>query len=158
VNERARRNIIFATPATSVRSQKFSLVTALLENANPRNMIDHMTLSSSNYEASKKFYEAALAPLGYKLVKEFGKDVAGFGIGDRLDFWLANDRQKTQPVFHLAFAAETRAQVDEFYRAALASGGRDNGEPGLREKHGPAYYAAFVYDPDGQNIEAVCRK
>ena len=121
-------------------------------------MIDHLTLSSSKYEVSKIFYQAALAPLGYKLVKEFGNDVAGFGIGDRLDFWLANDGQKTQPVFHLAFVAETRAQVNEFYRLALAAGGRDNGAPGLREKHGPTYYAAFVYDPDGQNIEAVCRK
>lgn len=121
-------------------------------------MIDHLTLSSAKYEASKNFYEAALAPLGYKLVKEFGNDVAGFGFGGHLDFWLANDRHTTQPVFHLAFAAETRAQVDEFYRAALAAGGRDNGGPGLREKYGPTYYAAFVHDPDGQNIEAVCRK
>lgn len=121
-------------------------------------MIDHLTLSSAQYEKSKNFYQAALAPLGYKLVKEFGSDVAGFGIGDRLDFWLANDSQKTQPLFHLAFVAETREQVDEFYRAALAAGGRDNGAPGLRERHGPTYYAAFVYDPDGQNIEAVCRK
>lgn len=124
----------------------------------PSHMIDHLTLSSANYEKSKNFYQAALAPLGYKLVKEFGSDVAGFGIVDRLDFWLANDNQKTQPIFHLAFAAETRIQVDEFYRAALAAGGRDNGAPGLREKHGPTYYAAFVYDLDGQNIEAVCRK
>lgn len=121
-------------------------------------MIDHLTLSSANYDVSKKFYQAALAPLGYKLVKEFGSDVAGFGIGDRLDFWLANDSKKTQPIFHLAFAAETREQVDQFYKAALAAGGKDNGAPGLREKHGPTYYAAFVYDPDGQNIEAVCRK
>lgn len=121
-------------------------------------MIDHLTLSSANYKKSKSFYQAALAPLGYKLVKEFGNDVAGFGIGDRLDFWLANDSQKTQPIFHLAFVAETREQVDAFYLAAIAAGGRDNGGPGLREKHGPTYYAAFVYDPDGQNIEAVCRK
>lgn len=121
-------------------------------------MIDHLTLSSAHFEKSKKFYQVALAPLGYKLVKEFGDDVAGFGIGDRLDFWLANHTQKTQPEFHLAFVAETRAQVDDFYRAALTVGGRDNGAPGVREKHGPNYYAAFVYDPDGQNIEAVCRK
>ena len=121
-------------------------------------MIDHLTLSSANYEKSKNFYQSALAPLGYKLVKEFGSDVAGFGIGDRLDFWLANDSQKTQPIFHLAFVAETRAQVDDFYRAALAAGGLDNGAPGLREKHGPTNYSAFVYDTDGQNIEAVCRK
>lgn len=121
-------------------------------------MIDHLTLSSPNYEKAKAFYKAALAPLGYKLVKEFGNDVAGFGVNDRLDFWLANDNQATRPVFHLAFVAESREQVDEFYRAALSSGGVDNGPPGLRERHSAHYYAAFVFDPDGQNIEAVCRK
>ncbi len=121
-------------------------------------MIDHLTLSSSSYERSKHFYQVALAPLGYKLIKEFGDDVAGFGVGDRLDFWLANDTMKTQPVFHLAFVAETREQVDQFYHAALSAGGGDNGKPGVREKHGPHYYAAFVFDPDGQNIEAVCRR
>lgn len=120
-------------------------------------MIDHLTLSSVQYDKSKRFYLAALAPLGYRLVKEFGTDVAGFGVGDRLDFWLANDSQATRPVFHLAFVAESRKQVDEFYQAALANGGSDNGAPGLRERHGPNYYAAFVLDPDGQNIEAVCR-
>ena len=120
-------------------------------------MIDHLTLSSANYEKAKAFYKAALKPLGYQLVKEFGDDVSGFGIGDRLDFWLANDSQKTQPVFHLAFVAESREQVNQFYQAALLAGGIDNGPPGLREKHGPLYYAAFVLDPDGQNIEAVCR-
>lgn len=121
-------------------------------------MIDHFTLSSANYEKSKHFYQVALAPLGYELAKEFGTVVSGFGIGDRLDFWLANDNQSTRPIFHLAFVAESRQQVDEFYHAALAAGGSDNGAPGLREKHGPHYYAAFVLDPDGQNIEAVCRK
>ena len=121
-------------------------------------MIDHLTLSSANYPVSKLFYQKALAPLGYQLVKEFGDDVAGFGIGERLDFWLANDRQATRPVFHLAFVAETREQVNQFYREALAHGGSDNGAPGLRVKHGPHYYAAFVLDPDGQNIEAVCRR
>lgn len=121
-------------------------------------MIDHLTLSSSNYEKSKSFYQAALSPLGYRLAKEFGNDVSGFGIGDRLDFWLANDAQKTQPVFHLAFVAESHEQVDQFHKAALLAGGIDNGAPGLRERHGPNYYAAFVLDPDGQNVEAVCRK
>ena len=123
-------------------------------------MIDHLTLTASDYARSKAFYVSALAPLGYSLVKEFGDDVAGFGIGSRLDFWLANGGKggETRPVFHLAFVAETRAAVDLFYSAALAAGGRDNGAPGLRENHGPHYYAAFVLDPDGQNIEAVCRK
>jgi catechol 2,3-dioxygenase-like lactoylglutathione lyase family enzyme len=121
-------------------------------------MIDHFTLSSAKYETSKLFYKAALAPLGYTLVREYGTDVAGFGIGDRLDFWLANDTQATRPVFHVAFVAESRSQVDEFYKAALAAGGTDNGAPGLRDGYGPNYYTAFVFDPDGQNIEAVCRR
>ncbi len=120
-------------------------------------MIDHLTLTASNYEKSKTFYSHALAPLGYSLKKEFGDDVSGFGIGDRLDFWLANGSVATKPVFHLAFVAETRAQVDAFYRAALEFGGKDNGAPGLREQHSKNYYAAFVLDPDGQNIEATCR-
>ena len=120
-------------------------------------MIDHLTLTASNYEKSKAFYIKALAPLGYSLVKEFGDDVAGFGIGDRLDFWLANGAQATSPTFHLAFMAESREQVNAFYRAAIDAGGKDNGEPGTREGHPPNYYCAFVLDPDGQNIEATCR-
>jgi catechol 2,3-dioxygenase-like lactoylglutathione lyase family enzyme len=120
-------------------------------------MIDHLTLSSACYEKSKIFYRAALAPLGYELKKEFGSDVAGFGVGEKLDFWLANDAHGTRPIFHIAFVAASREQVDAFYRAALAAGGSDNGAPGLRKQHGPNYYAAFVLDPDGQNVEAVCR-
>jgi catechol 2,3-dioxygenase-like lactoylglutathione lyase family enzyme len=120
-------------------------------------MIDHLTLTAADYEKSKTFYSSALAPLGYKLVKEFGDDVAGFGIGDRLDFWLANGSTSTKPVFHLAFAARTRAEVDAFYAAALSAGGRDNGRPCTRENRPPGDYCAFVLDPDGQNIEAVCR-
>jgi len=120
-------------------------------------MIDHLTLTAANYEKSKAFYAQALAPLGYLLLKEFGDDVAGFGVGDRLDFWLANGSAATRPVFHLAFAAKERAQVDAFHAAALAAGGRDNGKPGTREGRPPNDYCAFVLDPDGQNIEAVCR-
>jgi catechol 2,3-dioxygenase-like lactoylglutathione lyase family enzyme len=120
-------------------------------------MIDHLTLTSAHYKKTKNFYIKALAPLGYSLVKEFGDDVAGFGIGDRLDFWLANGVTATTPQFHLSFVAKTRAEVDEFYTAALETGGTDNGKPGLREKHSANYYAAFVLDPDGQNIEATCR-
>lgn len=91
------------------------------------------------------------------MLKEFVDDVAGFGIGDRLDFWLANGEKATSPTFHLSFSAGTRDQVDTFYKAAMAAGGSDNGKPGLRERHSPNYYAAFVLDPDGQNIEATCR-
>jgi catechol 2,3-dioxygenase-like lactoylglutathione lyase family enzyme len=120
-------------------------------------MIDHLTLTASDYEKSKSFYIKALAPLGYSLVKEFGDDVAGFGIGDRLDFWLANGSKATRPAFHVAFVATTRDQVKAFYNAALEAGGRDNGGPGTRDGYPPDYYCAFVLDPDGQNIEAVCR-
>lgn len=90
-------------------------------------MIDHLTLTSAKYVASKTFYQKVLEPLVYKLVKEFGNDVAGFGIGDRLDFWLANNIQKTHPAFYLAFVAESRAQVDAFHKAAIQAGGIDNG-------------------------------
>ena len=95
-------------------------------------MIDHLTLTAADYEKSKAFYIKALAPLGYKLGKEFGDDVSGFGIGDRLDFWLANGGVATKPVFHLAFAAQTRAEVDASYTAAISPGGRDNRKRAIR--------------------------
>ena len=123
-------------------------------------MIDHTSLSVSNYEAAKKFYAAALAPLGIELVMEFQKsmtgsvDTAGFGRKGKPFFWLAN-AGKTTPHIHLAFRAENRAQVKAFYDAAIAAGGRDNGGPGLREIYHPKYYGAFVLDADGNNIEAV---
>ena len=116
-------------------------------------MIDHVSLNVSSLDRSKRFYTAALAPLGYKVVMEF-PGVAGIGAGGKPDFWVAEGKAG-EPI-HVAFASERRDQVDAFHRAALAAGGRDNGAPGLRPQYHPTYYGAFVLDPDGHNIEAVC--
>ena len=123
--------------------------------------IDHSSLSVSNFTKAKAFYGAALAPLGITVLMEFAKsvtgnvDVAGLGSNGKPFFWLA-DAGKTSPRIHLAFVADSRAQVDAFYNAALAAGGKDNGAPGLRPMYHPNYYGAFVLDADGHNIEAVC--
>jgi len=117
-------------------------------------MIDHTGVNISNFARSKAFYAAALAPLGYSILMEFG-DAAGFGVAPKSDFWIGQGTPNVPPV-HVAFRAETRAQVDAFHRAALAAGGKDNGAPGLRPNYHANYYGAFVLDPDGHNIEAVC--
>lgn len=120
-------------------------------------MIDHIALDVADIALSRAFYAAALAPLGYKIVAEErdgASTVVMFGVGAP-DFVIA-DKGRPGEANHVAFRAETRAEVDAFHTAALAAGGRDNGAPGLRERYGPAYYAAFVLDPDGFNIEAVC--
>jgi len=124
-------------------------------------MIDHTGVSVSDFARSKAFYQQALAPLGYVLMLEFpasvtgGTDVAGFGEPPKPDFWLSRGTPN-QPPIHIAFRAASRALVDAFYQAAMAAGGRDNGAPGLRPHYHPDYYGAFVLDPDGHNIEAVC--
>ena len=123
-------------------------------------MIDHVGFSVSDYARAKAFNEGALAPLGYRLVmeaaaQETGKPAAGFGADGKPDFWVGGEGKLEKPV-HVAIVAKDRATVDEFHRAALAAGGRDNGSPGLRPHYHPNYYAAFVRDPDGHNIEAVC--
>jgi catechol 2,3-dioxygenase-like lactoylglutathione lyase family enzyme len=124
-------------------------------------MIDHTGINISDFENSKEFYTKALAPLGYQLLKEFDASVtgfislAGFGIDGKPDFWITQGEVNT-PRIHIAFRAETREMVQAFYTAALAAGGRDNGAPGLRPNYHPDYYGAFVLDPDGHNIEAVC--
>lgn len=125
-------------------------------------MIDHVGLDVSDFGRSKAFYLAALAPLGYQLIMEMPADIApqgamGLGVPPKPDFWVAGG-QPTSPRLHLAFRATSRAQVDAFHRAALAAGGRDNGPPGLRPHYHPYYYGAFVLDPDGHNIEAVCHE
>lgn len=123
-------------------------------------MIDHSGISVSHFERSKSFYERALAPLGASLLHvvppEYtdGVQVIGFGI-DTPSFWLEEGAAQTPPL-HFAFKAETRADVDAFYAAAIAAGGQDNGKPGLRPHYHDNYYGAFVLDPDGNNIEAVC--
>jgi catechol 2,3-dioxygenase-like lactoylglutathione lyase family enzyme len=124
-------------------------------------MIDHTGLSISNPAASRAFYEKALAPLGYVMMMEVPKEhtggiaVYGFGVPPKPDFWL-HEGPPQQPRIHIAFRADNRAQVDAFYAAAIAAGGKDNGPPGPRPQYHRGYYRAFVLDPDGHNIEAVC--
>ena len=119
--------------------------------------IDHMSLSVSDYDKSKKFYVAALRPLRGGVVMEFPMDggaTAGLGPDGKPFLWISGGSGLIQHV-HLALRAENRAQVDAFYAAAIAAGGRDNGPPGLRPHYHKNYYAAFVLDPDGHNIEVV---
>ncbi len=124
-------------------------------------MIDHTGLDVSDAALSRRFYEAALAPLGYEVVMEVpveytgGAVVVGMGVPPKPDFWLHQGTPQT-PRLHVAFRADTRDVVDAFYRAALAAGGTDNGPPGLRPHYHQHYYGAFVRDPDGHNIEACC--
>ena len=123
-------------------------------------MIDHTGLKVSAPVASRRFYEAALAPLGYRMLREIptehtgGLVVLGYGVPPKLDFWVAQGTPET-PRVHVAFRADSAAAVDAFYSAALAAGGRDNGPPGPRPHYHARYYGAFVLDPDGHNIEAV---
>jgi catechol 2,3-dioxygenase-like lactoylglutathione lyase family enzyme len=127
-------------------------------------MIDHVGFPVSDYARSKTFYEKALAPLGYSLIMEVGAQhtesgspAAGFGTQGKPDFWIGGEGGLAG-VLHVAIAVESRAAVDAFHRAALAAGGRDNGAPGLRPHYHPNYYGAFVLDPDGHNVEAVCHR
>ena len=106
--------------------------------------------------SAKAFYRAALAPLGYGVLMEC-EQFAGFGVAPKPDFWIGQGAPN-EPRVHVAFRADTRADVDAFYRAAMAAGGRDNGPPGLRPHYHDNYYGAFVLDPDGHNIEAVCHR
>lgn len=108
-------------------------------------MIDHIGLGVSEYEKSKEFYQECLEPLGIVLVMEEG-NTAGFGKNNKPTYWIGPRIEACTPM-HIAFAAESRAQVDEFYKAALAAGGKDNGAPGIREIYHPNYYGAFVLDP-----------
>lgn len=120
-------------------------------------MFDHVKFGVADYAASKAFYLQALAPLGIKAGAE-GEPAYGIELfidGQVATLCLFQTEEKPAHL-HLAFVASTRQQVDAFYSAALAAGGRDNGPPGLRAKYHANYYAAFVIDPDGHNIEAVC--
>jgi catechol 2,3-dioxygenase-like lactoylglutathione lyase family enzyme len=125
-------------------------------------MIDHIGFPVSDYERAKAFYLKALAPLGYSLVMEVRQEdkpgdvlAAGFGADGKPDFWIGGEGGLNKPM-HVAILARDRAAVDAFHLAAIAAGGRDNGAPGIRAHYHPDYYGAFVLDPDGHNIEAVC--
>lgn len=124
-------------------------------------MIDHTGVSITDPKKSRTFYEKALAPLGYKVMMEVpvehtgGVMVLGMGVPPKPDFWLHEGPPQT-PRVHIAFRADDHAQVDAFYQAALAAGGKDNGPPGPRPHYHAGYYGAFVLDPDGHNIEACC--
>src|SRR5580704_12055814 len=125
-------------------------------------MIDHIGFPISDYERSKAFYTKALAPLGYMLVMEVRQNehdspAAGFGANGKPDLWIGGEGGLNRAM-HVAIAVNDRAAVDAFYHAALAAGGKSNGAPGLRPHYHPNYYAAFVLDPDGHNVEAACHK
>ena len=123
-------------------------------------MFDHVSIGVRDIDRTRRFYDAALPPLGYKRLSD-GASSLGYG-SDAVAFWIS---AAEHPVpadvasgLHFCFAAPSRAGVDAFHKAALAAGGKDNGKPGLRESYGPNYYAAFVIDPDGYRLEAYCGK
>lgn len=117
-------------------------------------MIDHAVVRVKDLKNSLTFYEAALRPLGYRVLKEFPGFV-GLGAGDKTDLWIGQDDAVTKGA-HLAFASRDRRSVEAFHAAALRAGGKDHGAPGIRRHYHPHYYGAFVLDPEGNNIEAVC--
>lgn len=132
-------------------------------------MLDHIGLTVKDFEASKAFYDAALAPLGIEVVMRVTPDQTGgsshVGYGPSVDrrdiqagkpsFWIGDAPSTATGSMHVAFLAANRSQVDAFHAAALAAGGRDNGAPGLRPHYHPGYYGAFVISPEGVNVEAV---
>jgi catechol 2,3-dioxygenase-like lactoylglutathione lyase family enzyme len=123
-------------------------------------MIDHTGVVVSDFAKSKKFYNEALGAIGCSLLMELsegGVDMAGYGESEEPDFCITKGTPNNPPV-HVAFRVSSRAHVDKFYKSAMAAGGRDNGAPGLRPRYHPNYYGAFVHDPDGHNIEAVCHR
>ena len=117
--------------------------------------IDHVTLNVRDYARSKEFYEQALKPLGYELLMEFGPH-AGFGRGENRISGSPSGREPTTA--HVAIVAPDRQTVDRFHEAALAAGAQDNGAPGLRPHYHETYSGAYVIDPDGNNVEAVCHR
>lgn len=128
-------------------------------------MLDHIGITVADFASSRAFYERALAPLGYRVVMEVTPEMTGsnacylgFGADGKPTFWIGanNSNPVTQGGLHVAVAAATRGAVDAFYQAAIAAGARDNGAPGIRAHYHPDYYGAFVIDPNGHNLEAVC--
>jgi len=124
-------------------------------------MIDHVSLGANDFAKARAFYDAALAPLGYRRVYDMD-DASGYGAtDDKPFFWIGGPAEGGKRIAasagtHIAFAAPDRGAVDAFYKAAMAAGGQDNGKPGLRPEYHENYYGAFVIDPDGHHVEAVC--
>ena len=121
-------------------------------------MIDHLEIKVKNLEASKLFYQKTLAPLGYKIAFDIPQAVSFAeprNADPTGDFWLNVGQQEPE---HFAFSAQNEEEVEAFYQAALAAGGKDNGAPGERSQYHPGYYAAYIIDPDGNNVEVVCHK
>ena len=122
-------------------------------------MLDHIGLAVTDLAKSRAFYEAALEPLGVRVLEVIDENEAGgtaVVMGDSEPFFVFADNEQPGEGTHVAFRASSRAQVDGFHEAAMAAGGKDNGAPGIRAQYHPTYYAAFVFDPDGINVEAVC--
>lgn len=125
-------------------------------------MLDHIGFPVTDYQRSRAFYQRVLAPLGYGIVMEVTPESGGVGSHagfgrDRPFFWITTG-EPIRGVLHVAFRAADQDEVDRFYGVALAEGATDNGPPGLRPHYHPTYYGAFVFDPDGHNIEAVCHE
>jgi len=121
-------------------------------------MIAHVSIHVLNYEKSKDFYVKAIAPLGYEVVMDLPQHkVMGMGVKGNPDLWIV-ERKENLGGEHAAILVGDKSMVDKFYKAALEAGGKDNGAPGIREEYSPDYYAAFIFDLDGNNIEAVCFK
>jgi len=118
-------------------------------------MLDHVGLRTNKVKELVAFYEKVLAPLGYSKLHDFGV-AAGFGRGQEVPLWIGEGQGPSS--VHLAISSADRASVDSFYKTALEAGGRDNGPPGIRAQYHPHYYGAFVLNPDGNNLEAVCHK
>jgi catechol 2,3-dioxygenase-like lactoylglutathione lyase family enzyme len=129
-----------------------------LNDAKEESVLDHMGFAVRDYDRSKAFYEQALAPLGFSVVKDFEGAAAGFGKDGHAAFWIEAQGRPVQGRLHFAFTADSRAGVDAFHAAAVAAGATDNGAPGVRTMYHPSYYGGYVLDPDGNNVEAVCHR
>lgn len=120
-------------------------------------MIDHIQLRVANFNLSRNFYARALEPIGYRAEYDDAKSkMAGFGVKGAIDLWIGEGAPATRA--HIALRSASRAAVKQFHAEAVKAGGKDNGAPGLRTDYSPTYYAAFVLDPDGNNLEVVCHE